>query len=425
MDMRKTCGLLALLVPVAAMTMAIAKEPPRPDVDGFKAYELPEYTIVTHDEGSARPIPRLTAQINGVLAKLLDRAERAPSSPTYVVLVPESVWIRYLRPGQGINGEFVPANFANYILLNNARDATRLGKDVFHEYTHWFLHTQRPGAEPMWFDEGLAEFVTTAEFRGERVRLGEPDTRRASGWIPLDRLFRLDKNSPEYRSPATAANVHLQSWAIVHRGLVGDPEFGKQMFAFLDALNSQQPIDAAVSSSFGVSTSTLDQAIHSYLNPGFGFVGIDRFKELRISVDPVPARKLPRGRAMSELESLQLIADIMLASGFNSERLPEVIEAVRRIAPDSSAEIALRMRIAARDGDDAALNRLAAGVDGSVSDPTLLRGAGLALFERAERTGSEELSSRALELLDRAIAARPGDAEAAWARATLSAKAKP
>jgi hypothetical protein len=80
------------------------------------------------------------------------------------------------------------------------------------------------------------------------------------------------------------------------------------------------------------------------------------------------------------------------------------------------------MRIAARDGDDATLDRLVAGVEPGASDAALLRGAGLALFERAEQTNREELSNKALELLDRAIAARPGDAEAAWAHSKLAAK---
>ena len=50
------------------------------------------------------------------------------------------------------------------------------------------------------------------------------------------------------------------------------------------------------------------------------------------------------------------------------------------------------------------------------------RGAGLAWCERAEQTNREELANKALELLDRAIAARPGDAEAAWAHSKLAAK---
>ncbi len=412
--------LLALLVPAAVL----AKDP-SPDVRGFKAYELPEYTIVTHDESNARPIPRLAAQIQGALARLLDRKERVPASPTYVVLVPQSVWIRYLRPGQGLESEFVSAKFANYLLMNNGRDTSQLGKSVFHEYSHWFLHTQVPGVQPLWFDEGLAEFVSTAEFRGAMVRLGELDSSWTSrGWIPLDTLFRLDKTSPEYRNLSTSGAVHQGSWAIVHRGLAGDAAFGKQMFAFLDALNAQQPIDAAVQASFGVTASELDKTIHAYLNPGYRYVAIDRFKELRLAVDPGPLQKLPRGRPMSELESLQIIADIMLASGFNADRLPEVADAVRRIAPDSAAEIALRMRIAARAGNDTALNGLIAGIGADETDAALLRGAGLALHERAAKTDREDLSTRALELLDRAIASRSDDAEAVWAHATLAARLK-
>jgi hypothetical protein len=416
MSATKYVSMLALFVPAAMM----AKDP-EPDVSGFKSYELPTYTIVTHDEGRARPLPRLSAQIQGVLEKLLNRAERAPTSSTYVMLIPESVWIRYLRPGPGFDSEFVPGRFSNYLLMNNARDASRLGKGFFHEYSHWFLHTQYPGVHPLWFDEGLAEFVTTAEFRGARARLGDPDFRGSSGWIPLEKLLRLDRNSPEYRSLSTSGAVLRGSWAIVHRGLAGDAAFGRQMFDFLGALNAQRPLDEAVHSSFRVNTSDLDKTIHAYLNPGFQYVAVDRFRELRLSVDPVPLQKLPRGRAMSELESLRLIADVMLASGFNSNRLPEVVNAVRRIAPGSSAETALRLRIAARTHDDASLSSLLSMIDPNASDPDVLRDAGLALFERAAKADRYELASKALELLDRALVSRPDDVEAVWAHAILAA----
>jgi hypothetical protein len=209
---------------------------------------LPTFTIVARDAGAARALPRLAAQLDGALAKLLNRKVPKRAAPTYVVLVPEDVWLRYLRPGTGITGEFVPAKFANYVLMQSSRDPSALGRGFFHEYSHWFLHTQFAGIQPLWFAEGLAEFVETA------------------------------------------------------------------------------------------------------------------------SVDPVPRMPLPAGRAMSEAEALELVADIMLASGFNPERLPEVAAALHRVAPDSPAARGLLMRIAARNGQDAALEQLLAKIDVSTSD---------------------------------------------------------
>src|SRR5690606_264297 len=124
---------------------------------------------------------------------------------------------------------FVSAKFANYVLVNNTLDDSLRGRSLFHEYSHWFLHTQFAGVHPLWFDEGLAEFVSTAEFRESLVTLGNPEVMGPVGWISLERLFRLTKDSPEYRSPSISPAMHRESWAIVHRGFAGEPQFGSQM----------------------------------------------------------------------------------------------------------------------------------------------------------------------------------------------------
>ncbi len=415
----------ALVAVTLLFTMFSQAREPEPDVGGFKSYETAAFTIVTHDASSARPIPRLAAQIDGVLATLLNRTAPLPSSPTYVALVPVSVWIRYVRPGQGISSDFVPTKFANYLIFDNSQGMSRLGAGFFHEYSHWFLHTQGGGYQPLWFDEGLAELVSTAEFRSSTVSLGHAgDSGRPLGWIPLERLLRLDKSSPEYLNDISTGVVHRQSWGIVHRGLVTDPKFGAQMFAFLEAINAQQPLEAAVQSSFGVSSSQLDRTLYSYLTQGDRFILPSSYKTLLLRVSPVTAQSLPPGRAMSELESLNFIAEFMLASGFNAAQLPEVANAIQRVAPNTASAVALYLRIAARNGDDARLEELLANIQPKISNPVLLRAAGLALYERAGVSKRTEQSARALELLDRAVMSRPDDVEAVYAYSILAAQLK-
>jgi hypothetical protein len=418
----KIQGVMAAL----AMLGVAAAHGREPEVDGYEAYELPAYTIVSHDERKARPIPWLTARLDGVLATLLNRSTTIPSAPTYVVLMPESVWVHYLQPGQGLDSEFVSTPFANYLLLSNARDQSQLSREIFHEYSHWFLHTQFGGIVPMWFDEGIANFVESAEFRGAKVTLGEPDTDmlQPMGWIPMEQLLVMDKGAREYLNLATTAVVQRESWALVHRGLVLDRDFGKQMFALLDAQNDLQPPDIAVRSAFDMTISELDRTVHSYLTSTSPYLLASSFKVLRLPIEPVAPVSLPAGRAMAREESLGLIADIMLASGFNPEALPEVVGALQRTAPDSATTLSLRMRIAARAGADADLEQLLAKVDASKADPKLLRGAGLALYERVGDPVRADFVNRSFELLDRALASRPDDAEAVWAYTVLAAHLK-
>ena len=136
---------------------------------------------------------------------------------------------------------------------------------------------------------------------------------------------------------------------------------------------------------------------------------------------------------MSEAESLELLAEAMLAAGTRPERLAELIDAAYRKAPDSPKVLALRMQLAVRDRDDVALTRLHADSEPRVSDPQVARGVGLALFERVREsqpgdpmspTDRERLSRRAFELLDRAVMSRPDDVEAIWGYAMLAAQLK-
>jgi tetratricopeptide (TPR) repeat protein len=125
-----------------------------------------------------------------------------------------------------------------------------------------------------------------------------------------------------------------------------------------------------------------------------------------------------------------MLATVMLDTGLNAARLAEVIDAAQNRAPDTAGVQVLRMRMAARAGDDATLTTLLQALGKETRHAAIARGAGLALFERVhdEHAGvslsasqRDTLSAQALEMLDRALAANPDDVEAAWSFGVLSA----
>ncbi|HET9863690.1 MAG TPA: hypothetical protein VFP37_09635, partial [Steroidobacteraceae bacterium] len=97
--MRMQGGMAAVACLIAAVAQGRGSGP---DVDGLEAYDLPTFTIVTRDEGAARPLPRLAAQLDGALAGLLGRDAPRRAAPSYVVIVPENLWLHFLRPGTGL-----------------------------------------------------------------------------------------------------------------------------------------------------------------------------------------------------------------------------------------------------------------------------------------------------------------------------------
>lgn len=421
--MRKVPALsVALACWIAAATLAR-----EPDVAGIKAYQLPEYTLVTADPAAAQIATRAVAKADAILGKLMERANAGRNAPTILALLPNPLWARYLAPGKDITGQFVPAPFANYVEVGLADGGIEPG--VMHEYAHCFLHTQFSGLVPLWFDEGIAQFAAATTFKGELATVGEirrtaiytPDMggwwpKDTTAWMPMATLLGLDGYSRIYRDTQRSFTVHRQAWIMVQRGLAADPaKFGRQMYALLAAQNELVSPEIAIPKIFGLSPGDFDIQLRSYSKGAFVT------RDLALGTITFP--ELPPGRELPALESLELIAEMMMASGYNADRLGEVIEAMQRAAPGSAVARAWRMRLAARQASGAPLDQLSHGLE-TDSDPRLLRGAGLAYFDRALAVKADARPDKAWVLLDLAAKVRPDDAEVVWAYATLAAGLK-
>jgi hypothetical protein len=394
-----------------------------PRIGNLHAYETPYYTLIVTDGIDAGQVATHIANMEQTLARMLNRDVRPTGNPTYIYVVAGPFWSRYLGPGRAFAGEFVSRRFSNYLMLDGRvarRDRHELRRRIYHEYTHFFLHTQFRGTHPLWFDEGLAEIMEWAEMQRYGTVLRLPKQRRGEGWIPLPRLFELDKSSPEYLAADSSVRVHRQSWGIVHRGLIADRPFGARILKFLTALDRLDPIEDAARESFGMSLAELDASMREYL-------GKKRFEQAFVPVGRSPPIKLGLGRKLSELEARLAIARAMLDTGLNSQVAREFVESAAELAPESAEVAVLRLRVAVRDRDDAAIESLLA--RSPVTDVRFARDAGLALLERVRENPLDEklddsrraaMTDRALELLR--VVADADDAEADWAFALAAAQ---
>jgi hypothetical protein len=399
-----------------------------PEIPAFKSYDMLTYTLVTHDEYTASHIPGQTARIDAFLTQQLATPVHTPSLPTRVLVLPYKLTHRYFEVRDEVITDFVPARFANYLILTHSRNSNDIRDRLFHNYTHAFIRSQMRRYYPLWLEEGLATLVSASRFHYDEMEIGTPFD-FSTPWIPLARLFEIDRDSPEYNGPKDNVSIHAGSWALVHRAFIEDEAFNKQLFDFLAALNNFNPLEKAVPQSFGMGVDALDQQMRRYEQ------SLARRTDaiFQVKIPPVPDPKSPRGRAMSEAESLVMLAEAMIAAGTKPELLGELIDAAHRKAPDSPKVLALRMQLTVRDRDDAALTRLLAESEPRASDPEVARGVGLALFERVRVTQAgdalapadrERMSRKAFELLDRAVMSKPADIEAIWGYAMLAAQLK-
>ena len=160
--------------------------------------------------------------------------------------------------------DFVPARFANYLILQHSINSHHVRSQLFHEYTHAFLRSQMKSYYPLWLEEGLATLIGASRFHYTKMEIGMP-VGAGSTWIPLARLFQIDRSSPEYRGEMENISIHYGSWALVHLAFIEDPAFNKQLFDFLAALNNFNPIEKAAPQSFGMSTEDLDLRMRRYV----------------------------------------------------------------------------------------------------------------------------------------------------------------
>jgi tetratricopeptide (TPR) repeat protein len=173
------------------------------------------------------------------------------------------------RPGRSIAGVFIrgPADTDFIILDGQRREA---GQSIaYHELTHFFVANSTLRV-PLWFNEGLAEFYSSFEVVGNRVKIGRPlidnlQILRTRGTIPLRRLFAVTLDSPEYTETGHAGVFYAQSWALVHYLLVGSQPRHAQLAAFLAALGRQTPVEEAFRAAFGCDFATFENEIGTYL----------------------------------------------------------------------------------------------------------------------------------------------------------------
>ena len=381
-------------------------------------YELPGYTLVAVDNTQLRRDMTKLPRLKRALELSLGIDVKPTGIPTYFYVVSDSVWDRYLEPATGIPSEFVPTRFANYVIANN----TQINRtELFHEHTHLYLYNQMPGVYPLWFDEGLAMMMARAQYTGTKVEIFPARHGDEGGWIPTARVLRATRSSPEYLSQKQLYSLHFQSHAMVYRALIEKPEFGQQVFKYLEAYNNLATPDDAEAILGNIDD--LDFKMRAYVNDSGK-------KQVLMDVESVPDLQLPAGTPVSKLDSLLGIATICLDGGLHIDMVHELLDAAAA-EPDGATRVApLRMRLAARLKDDAELEKWHAVVTRDPNDTQAARAAGLALYERAQTLDESaaarrtDLSTRSMTLLNRSIAARADDPEAVWAFAMQAADLK-
>jgi len=118
-------------------------------------------------------------------------------------------------------------------------DGGRTPSVAQHEYAHALSDATLPDL-PLWFHEGLAEFLSTVRVEDGRARAGDAVPAHVA-WLashPALRerdLFDVDVGSPDYHEGDRRGTFYAQSWALVRGLLAGEPDDVRRLARALEA----------------------------------------------------------------------------------------------------------------------------------------------------------------------------------------------
>lgn len=257
----------------------------------------------------------------------LDPTRTAPL-PVVAFALSSEARFRALRPAENVQGFYQSAAERDYIVLNvGAPDPARV---AFHEYVHLVLnHTSGP--LPQWLEEGLAEFHSTLEAGGGKVRLGKtiPAHLRllaVQPWLSGDEISRVTKQSQHIDEASRTGIFYAQSWAMVHMLRLHE-RYREGYSAFLRAVSAGDSQVAALQKAYGKSFPEVVVDLKGYLDRTMLPV-VDYTLELEDRGE-VEARELP------ELDGDMAYAELANQCGRRDEA-EKVYRKYRRGKPDSA-----------------------------------------------------------------------------------------
>jgi tetratricopeptide (TPR) repeat protein len=299
---------------------------------------------------------------------------------------------------KNIDGYFQTSSDGNFIAFTAAWNADPRPM-VYHEYLHYFLHANFP-PQPLWYDEGLAEFYSTFRSTENEARTGiviDDHVRFLLGTklMPLDQLFAVNHDSPEYNEQSKQGLFYAESWALVHYLMRGKPERAPQLGRYLLLIQNGRPRDEAFREAFQMDTSALLAELAAYLRSSRFFYNRLTFAELTVP-DVVHVEPMPWEDVVARL------GDFLAHGG--DDRLPDAerfLNATLSARPGHAGALAslIWIRVRQRDYDTAADLVARASASGSKDFRVYYYG-GLSrmhqLFRTAQHAGHLDAKSRAL-----------------------------
>ncbi len=272
---------------VACLMVLLAGTSSAPATDNLESWlrlDTAHFTFFSaRDEAETRALGRDLEGLRDTLAQLFPLAKVDFPVPTYLYVFRDGEHFGpYRSPGGGMSlGYFVPHIHANYAALNG-NPAVNPTVVVYQQYISALLNANLPLLPP-WFSQGLSSYYSTFTIEETEARIGLPvknflnllNTNDPEKRMPFATLLAMDSVP---RTNELAIRYLPQSWGLVHY-LLSDEATREKVPRLVEALAKGAPSAQALEEVFGLTTTALDAAIHTYLTG-------ESFTYLKVRVPP-------------------------------------------------------------------------------------------------------------------------------------------
>lgn len=291
--------------------------------------------------------------------------------PLRVVLTGSQSLFASLRPAIGVAGFYQSSANEDWVVVRWGREDSE--RAVSHELVHAFMEHNGP-RRPLWLEEGLAEFYSTARLTDREWIIGEPIPSHArllsgAGWLEAGRFFGITPDSP-LRDESTRSGIfYAQSWAVVHF-LLTSPQVRARSPEFFSLLADGKGIASAAQTALRLTPEQLVVAARNATRSG-------RFPVATIAPRIVSPEQ-SKAEALTESDAADLLARLAMAAGHpevaagsktsaelrglqaltrndrsEAERLFREAIAEKSAGPVAYFELAMLLRDARREPDEA------------------------------------------------------------------------
>jgi len=165
---------------------------------------------------------------------------------------------------------------------------------LFHEYSHYVMFQHARTYYPLWYVEGFAEFMSTADPGKSVISLGEASKMRTytlaqDRWIDFAHVidpdfgFAGDKHNDQWE----IASFYAQSWLLTHY-MLSDTGRAKALNAYFDRLGKGDAPIAAWETATGIPVKSLAGILQKYMDHMYFLkVPIPDYPDGGITVTPV------------------------------------------------------------------------------------------------------------------------------------------